>query len=779
MDTQSWEQVRQAFGLALARAGADREEFLGTLPGEVRREVCSLLAADEAAGDFLEPASSTLPRGARIGRYEVLALVGCGGMGEVYRAVRLDGSGQHVALKILSPVFRSQEMERYFRRERQVLAQLAHTNIVRLLDSGEHSGRQYFVMEWVEGSGLIEWARSADRNRRLLLFEQVCRAVQSAHQSLVVHRDLKPSNILVTADGDAKLLDFGIARLLEYPGGDSTSAKTIVPAMTLPYASPEQARGLTAGIPSDLYSLGLILYELLAGRMAQPVSGLALDDAIRRIVMEDPPPVAGIAPDLAAIVRKSIAKEPERRYASALDLAEDLRRYREGFPVQAQPPGFWYRARKLAGRNRPAVAIAAVGIVATLAALAGFGYQYRRAQEEKAVAERRFAAARQMAQALLFDAPVQLAEIPGTIGARRWMAEQALGYLERMASEVRQDAGMALAVAKGYRQVAYMQYNVNSANLNDPAGALASLERGEAVLRRIAEPGPELAEEWIENLLARPYLQMNRAAEALANEERLRQAAARLPRMGGEMKARIWYAQAVNEVRNPEERISLWNQLIRHHTERLAAGPADPGRLRNVAIMRKNLASVLFEQKRIDEAVEQSRSALALDLKRAELRPADSSARMDVSFDYGLLGQQLAESGRIEGIECLRKAVAIRRNLAAADPEDRRAPERLAWMMGELGRQLLRFGKRAEAQRLIEEALALRGELKVAGFGQNSVFDLHRLLAIAAEGEGDAAAACKEWRLSAGALPATLPGSITRALRIDEIRLRSERCGVR
>ncbi|MBX9603526.1 MAG: serine/threonine protein kinase [Bryobacteraceae bacterium] len=776
MEAQSWEQVRQAFGLALSRAGADREAYVEALPGGIRREVRSLLAADEAAGDFLEPPSSTLPRGARIGRYEVLELVGRGGMGEVYRAVRLDGSGQQVALKILSPVFRSQEMERYFRRERQVLAQLAHPNIVRLLDSGEHSGRQYFVMEWVEGSGLIEWARSAERNSQLVLFEQVCRAVQSAHQSLVVHRDLKPSNILVTADGDPKLLDFGIARLLEFPGGDADSARTNVPAMSLPYASPEQARGLAAGIPSDLYSLGLILYEILAGRVAQPVSGLPLDEAIRKIAVDDPPPVANLPADLAAILRKSIAKEPEKRYASALDLAEDLRRYREGYPVHAQPPGFWYRARKLAARNRLALAVAVVGILATLAALTGFVYQYQRAREEKALAQRRFEAARKMAQALLFDAPNQLAGVPGTIGTRRWMAEQALGYLERMASDVQQDRGMALAVARGYRQVAYMQYNVNSPNLNDPPGALASLEKAEEVLRRAGGASPEFLEEWAENLLARPYVQMNRAADALANEQRLSDVAARLPRIPEELQERIWHLHAVNESRAPEERIALWNRLIDYHEARLAPDAKNPARLRNLAIMRKNLAGVFFSQKRMAEAVEQSRSALALDLARIEMQPGDSSAWMDVSFDYGLLGQQLAESGKREGIDYLRKAVAIRRDLVAKDPQDRRAPERLAWMLGELGRQLLRWDRRGEARNLVREAMDLRRGLNAPGFSQNSMFDLHRLLARIAERDGDRAAACREWRLSAEALPASLAPALSQALRIEEIRRKAEDC---
>jgi eukaryotic-like serine/threonine-protein kinase len=776
MEAPSWEQVRQAFGLALSRSGADRDAYVEALPGGVRLEVRSLLAADEAAGDFLEPPSTTLPPGARIGRYEVLELVGRGGMGEVYRAVRLDGSGQRVALKILSPVFRSQETERYFRRERQVLAQLAHPNIVRLLDSGEHSGRQYFVMEWVEGSGLVEWARGTDRDSQLALFEQICRAVQSAHQNLVVHRDLKPSNILVTADGDPKLLDFGIARLLEIPGGDGESARTHLPAMTLPYASPEQARGLAAGIPSDLYSLGLILYELLAGRMAQPVSGLPLDEAIRKIAVDDPQPVVDLPADLAAILRKSIAKEPELRYASALDLAEDLRRYRLGYPVHAQPPGVWYRARKLAGRNRLAVGIAVVGIAATLAALGGFAYQYQRAREERALAQRRFEAARRMAQALLFDAPNQLAGVPGTIGTRRWMAEQALGYLERMASEVQQDRGMALAVAKGYRQVAHMQFNVSTPNLNDPPAALASLEKAEQVLRRIGGSDAELLEEWAENLLARPYVQMNRPAEALANEQRLNEVAARLPRVPDELQSRIWHLRAVNDARRPEERIELWNLLIEHHAGRLARDSRNPALLRNLAIMRKNLAGLLFEQKRLDEAVEQSRSALALDLARVELLPGDGAALMDVSFDYGSLGQQLAESGKLEGIEYLRKAVAIRRELVARDSEDRRAPERLAWMLGELGRQLLRWDQRREARVLIREALDLRRRIQVAGFAQNSMFDLHRLLATIAERDGDAPGACREWRNAAAALPESLSPALMRGQRIEEIRRKSEQC---
>lgn len=784
MNERTWNLVREAFAEAAGRQGEARESFLRTLQAEVADEVRTLLAADEEAGVFLRQPDSLLAPGTILDRYEIVDLAARGGMGEVYRAVRIDGSGQQVAIKILGPAFLLREAERHFSRERRILAQLSHPNIVRMLDSGDNQGMQYLAMEWVDGVSVDMWARTASTGERLGLFEEICDAVHAAHQSLIVHRDLKPANILVTPEGQPKLLDFGIARLLDFAGEMPAATRTTLRVMTLAYCSPEQARDLHAGIPSDIYSLGLILYELLTGEPAQVVASLPLDDAIRKITTEDPPRSPAIARDLDAIVRKAVAKEPARRYASALEMGEDVRRFRQGYPVLAQPASLGYAAAKFVRRNKAAVTAGAIGLLAALLGLGGFVLQYRRAQHERGIAERRFAAARQMAQLLMFDAPGKLAGIPGTIDARKWMAERATAYLKQLSADVQGDPDLALSVARGYRQVAFQQFNFNAPNLNDPWSALVSLEQGAAILNTLPHPGPEHWREMILNRLERPYFVLSRPKDAMANEDSMAELADRIQASTGkadvDLRARIWFRQATNIARSEQQRLDLWSKLESYYASRLAEKPADPERMRALALVHKNVSGVYGFRGQWEQAVLHDRQALALDERRAAGNPGDPNTQMDLSFDKGRLGQDLCEMGRCqEGIPLLRSAVAIRRALVAREPEDKRAPERLAWMLAELGRRLLRGSESTQGEKLIREALAIREKLGAPGAGENSLPDLHQMLAQEAEKRGDRLASCQEWLASARTLPAETGGAIFRDMEPGRIRARAAACEAR
>ena len=390
---ESAERYRKAKAIArrvLGRAADDREALLAeACDGDerLRAEACWLIdAAEDASADRLPPPAvaaggaaagdgieATLPRS-----YRVLARLGQGGMGVVHLAERTDGDlRQRVALKLLHSGGCSDAATlARFRRERRILAQLDHPNIARLIDAGVNAdGRPFLAMELVEGERIDRWcaARALATRARIELFLEVCAAVEHAHRQLVIHRDIKPANILVTDRGEPKLLDFGIARLLAHDDTEPRT-ETALRALTLAYASPEQIGGEPLGTASDIYSLGVVLYELLAGvrpfdHLGSPhlasgaivaddevtppsriadVAGKAPESANARIA---PPPVR-VPRDLDAIILKALRRDPAQRYASVAALADDLRRFLRSEPVHARRGHWTYRARRFAWRRR-------------------------------------------------------------------------------------------------------------------------------------------------------------------------------------------------------------------------------------------------------------------------------------------------------------------------------------------------------------------------------------------------------------------------------------------
>jgi len=355
-----------------ARAGAD-------LFGEALEAagVIDAAEADPLAGIEADRAASR--EGERIGPYRLTALIGRGGMGAVYAAERIDGSfEQRVALKLLRGDRAAPQSLERFRRERAILARLQHPNIAGLLDGGvTPDGETWFAMERIDGNPLIEYAdrHALSLQARLALFRQVADAVAFAHRSLVVHRDLKPSNILIDGDGRAKLLDFGIAKLIEADVDATDQPLTLAEerVLTPDYAAPEQILGQPITTATDVYALGLLLYELLTGRQAQSLRGLAWIDMSARVCSDESPmpsrapsdATAGVKVavrpellrgDLDAIVLKALRKEPEQRYASVLALLEDIGRYCDGRPVVARAGSRRYRWSRFVQRNRIAVA---------------------------------------------------------------------------------------------------------------------------------------------------------------------------------------------------------------------------------------------------------------------------------------------------------------------------------------------------------------------------------------------------------------------------------------
>ena len=393
--TPDWQQVKSIFNGAVDLTSGDRSAYLeeacaGNLV--LRQEVESLLASHDHTEGFLEStavaeAADLLERdlskkwiGRRVGPYELVSELGRGGMGQVFRARRADGQYQtEVAIKLVPAAFASPAVERRFAAERQILAGLAHPGIARLLDGGTTADNvPYLVMELVEGRPIDQHCNTNQLTieSRLRLFLSVCDAVSHAHRNLVVHRDLKPSNILVTRDGMVKLLDFGVAKVLDSitASGGHPPTVTLLRAFTLTFASPEHIRGERITTASDVYSLGVLLFHLLTGKSPYRSVDGALSALSREICESPPPPPSAITsrtatrvgPDLDSIAMLALQKEPTRRYSSVELLAADVRRYLESRPVLARGKSLPDRVGKFVRRNRLATAVSAAVALAVI-----------------------------------------------------------------------------------------------------------------------------------------------------------------------------------------------------------------------------------------------------------------------------------------------------------------------------------------------------------------------------------------------------------------------------
>ena len=499
------EAVRSLFEQALDLSSAEREAFLAQNCAEnpaLRREVEALLAADQEAAletfwqhsalrnQMLAEGAPASAVGETVGSYRLVELIGRGGMGAVYRAERTDAQYQKgVAVKLIDGLFQSADVVAHFRVERQILAGLEHPNIARLLDGGTRSdGSPYLVMDHIEGVPPLAYAESQSLSiaKRLLLFRQICSAVHYAHQHMIIHRDLKPANILVTADGTPKLLDFGIAKVFGQDHSRAEEDRT-APGMlklTARYASPEQVRGEAVSTATDVYSLGVILYELLTGHSPYG-DGDRAPHQLMAAVCDDAPsrPSSWASPlrgDLDHIVLKALQKAPEARYASVDQFSEDILRHLEGRPVQAHGEAPLYVAAKFVRRNRLAVTAAAVVLCALVISLVEVSLA-------RARADRRFNDVRHLAHAVMFDYADGIAQLPGATPVRERLLKDALTYQDSLAREA-DTPELQREVVDGYVRVSDVQGNEYQNNMGDTAAALVSarkaVEEAEKLLRR-------------------------------------------------------------------------------------------------------------------------------------------------------------------------------------------------------------------------------------------------------------------------------------------------------
>jgi len=478
MTTERWRQIEEIFTAASELDASERDLYVEKAcagDATLRREVDSLLEADggfaATVTDVIhkeaeELASESLEAGAgrRIGPYRLLRLIGKGGMGLVYLGVlEAEDFQKPVAIKLIKRGMDSELMVERFRRERQILARLDHPYIARLLDGGSTpSGQPYFVMEYVEGKPLAEYCSERRPNvaDRLRLFQAVCEAVQYAHRNLIVHRDLKPGNILITRDGAPKLLDFGVAKLLD-PVVSTGQTQTLVRILTPDYASPEQLRAEPVSTSTDVYSLGVILYELLTGRLPHPSSGQPPTEMEREICYTPPDRPSAFQPalrgDLDNIILMALRKEPDRRYGSVEQFSEDIRRHLEGLPVAARNDTIVYRTGKFLRRHKVSVAATLFAWMALLAGIAFAVHQARVARVERLQAQRRFDAVRKLASVMLGELNEKIRNLPGSVAARQLLVKSGLEAVDGLAKEAGNDPALLWDLARAYEGIASLQ----------------------------------------------------------------------------------------------------------------------------------------------------------------------------------------------------------------------------------------------------------------------------------------------------------------------------------
>ncbi len=505
----TWGQVQALFDEALARPPGARAALLADACAgqpELRREVESLLAAYERA-ERAEALTSPFATGSRpaprggpdasrvgqvVGSYRLGEVIGRGGMGVVHVAEHVDPRlSRRAAVKLLRRDVRPDDQRRFLE-EQRILSRLEHPNIARLMDAGvTDDGAPFLIMEYVDGTPLIEHCRTRDLGvpERLELFEAVCAAVQYAHSHLVVHRDLKPSNILVDLDGRPRLLDFGIAKLLDTPEEESLT-RTGQHLLTPEYASPEQFRGEPATTQSDVYSLGVVLYELLCGRRPHRLEGLSAAEAMR-VVSEDAPPrpsTTGVTTrtrreDLDVVLMTALAKDAGRRYASVAQFADDLRRLRLGLPILARAETLSYRLAALARRHRGFLTASAL---VALAAVIGWVTTARQAAETRV----RFQQVRSLANTMLFDTQREIRDQPGLTHLRERLVAQAATHLAGLAEDARNDPSLREELAAAYEQLGELRGDPEYASLGDLAGAIASYTSAESLRAALFAAAP-------------------------------------------------------------------------------------------------------------------------------------------------------------------------------------------------------------------------------------------------------------------------------------------------
>ena len=719
--------VRRLFHELADLSPDERQRILRERPldTDLRAEVESLLSFDspdapplaecvsQAADDMLRSAVGR--ESAVCGPYRLARLLGSGGMGSVYLADRTDGElQQQVAVKLLRADSSRPSWQDRFLRERQLLASLQHPSIVRVLDAGHTGdGRPYLVMEYVEGSPIDVAAAAIDLRERLALFLRVCDGVTHAHRHLIIHRDLKPSNILVDSAGQPKLLDFGIAKLLD-DAGETT--QTVERLLTPNYASPEQLAGAVQTTATDVYSLGAVLYKMLAGRSPHE-SDTGASQALEVVAgIRQIPAVSRVNPKLPAdldyILRKALRKEPEERYASVEALAADVHACLESRPVQARSGDAWYRTRKFLRRYWVPVAAGALVIVSLSTGLFV-------ANRARATAERRFQQLRQLSNNV-FDLDQAIRNLPGSMQARQRLVSVSLKYLEGLAADSRGDLGLAQELADGYWSVARVQGVPAVLNLGEFSNAEVNLKKADALADTVLASRPQDRRA----LIRSAYIAHDRMIVA-QSERRNAEALAHAGKAALRLESLMHLPEVSKDDRTDASLIYGNIALAQVNLHRYADAIADARRAVELSrtvpsgdyLLAKALsllANALRYQGDLDGALQSIQEA-----RKVADRTVYRTTTLRMFNLYGILlreGQILGEDGGInldrpaDAIEPLQKAFALTEEAARQDPRDSASRSRVGTVGRDLG-DILRHSDPQGALAAYDLALRRLGEI--------------------------------------------------------------------
>jgi serine/threonine protein kinase/tetratricopeptide (TPR) repeat protein len=737
----------------------------------------------------LETPRHDLDPDSRLGPYRLIREIGRGGMGAVYLAVRDDDAFQkRVAIKVLKRGMDTEAIVRRFQHERQILAALEHPYIAGLLDGGTTSdGLPYFAMEFVEGQPITEYCdgQHLDTTARLQIFRQVCSAVHYAHQNLVVHRDIKPANVLVTNDGTPKLLDFGIAKLLNPELAGHTLVPTVagLQLMTPEYASPEQVRGESVTTATDVYSLAVLLYEMLTARLPYRFTGRTAAD-VARAVCESPPvrPSTAVtqvpdrdptesadgrqsttahdshtvdadklrlargdllrrqlAGDLDNILLKALSKEPIRRYASVDQFSEDVRRHLAGLPVIARKDTLTYRTAKFVQRNRAVVVAGSLTLVALVAGMIATTWQARVARLERARSEARFDDLRYLANAALFELHDAVRDLPGATPARQLLVSKGMEYLDKLAQDAGARADIQRERAGGYLKLGDVLGRPFNPNLGDTTGALANYRKAANILEELGaatSADPSLRRE-----LAMAYLRLSEVLSSTGDTGEALQLASKglaLQTQGGNdatlpADARrelvAGYTRVGDLLTNTGDTNAALEQRRRAVAmmEALAAtAPNDVANLRQLAIVYQKLGNSLGNPNYpnigdLNGALEQ------LEKSTAVLERANGFYANNAMFQKNLA---VINSNAADVLLALKrpddatlrqqKALATFEALAAADPSNVVAKNDLAISVYKIAEMMDARGNGAEAVRHYQRALSIHQALMAADAGNDA-----------------------------------------------------------
>jgi eukaryotic-like serine/threonine-protein kinase len=769
MKAELWQQVREILDQAIALPTDERPAYLDkvcTGDSALRSEVESLLRSHQDAGsvflkkpaiDFKSAMPDAGPKvcrvGRRIGVYQIVEEIGRGGMGEVYRAVRADGQyDKQVAIKLVRVGLDTSFVLERFRHERQILASLDHTNIARLHDGGTtEDGLPYLVMELIEGTPMDQYCEERELSiaERLQLFIQVCAAVQYAHQRLVIHRDIKPSNILVTTEGVPKLLDFGIAKILDPSAGAET---TLLRPMTPEYASPEQVRGQSITTATDVYSIGVVLYRLLTGRSPYPEATRTPLEFAKIICEVEPPrpstvrmPVKGmyynfpetttsrtpansakvkraLKGDLDHIVLKALRKEPERRYSSVEQFAEDIRRHLKGLPVMAVKGSVRYRAGKFVRRNRAGIAAAAmvfitlvVGVAATIRQARIARRQAEIASTERARAEKRFSDVRELANSLIFEIHDSILGLPGATPSRKLLLDRAVQYLDKLSQDVAGDINLQRELAWAYHRLATVQGDTSQSNLGQVRAAEVSNRKAMALFESVAKANPSNITDQLNLAMAyrwRAFLDVYEPTglaeinRALAVTEPLMRTNANNLDLNNELAQEYYiFAEVQDAMGDRLQSIDSFRRVLDLRQEILRTKPAYPDIKRGVA---KAIVLLAHETGRFGSRDE------GLRLMNTGISEFEALVK-ETAGDPAIVREVSAAKTRRADVELMRGDIATARadfhsarqlieRLAKLDPENKMLQSDIWIDQFEDGRALALAGRYAEALPVVEQA---------------------------------------------------------------------------